>query len=840
MELSTLVALMVCLLSTATSSRAERDWTQGMFTFQFSLDDIFRLPAPGHCKFIQCPVNGFVAYSGGCTQVPPYPDGYRDSRLSLLGTGLRVLSSGAFATWGQLVSLRIDMNSELIEIEPRVFFHLTSLTNLSISNNYNLGHLDSEVFDGLVNLRELRFVKNNLKTLFHFTFAARPYLLPSLVFLDLSSNPLQSISRADFIEMEDSPLENLHLRFCSLDSIEEDSFSGFKRLKSLDLGHNNLTPDVLIKVISSVNETSLEIKHLGISANLLNKHFYKLLRVISYTNISSLDMSFNHFDLLSSYFFPKMPNLETLDLSGVSAFDVQIGTFGTSLLPKLKHLHFSANKLLGFASGLRLPGLVELDISQNSCNDCDVTSLFKIEDNDMENMISLEVLNLSRNNIFHISKFMFFGLESLRALYLSNCTIYSIHDYAFSDLAQLEHLDLSHNVFTGDRLSSTTFDGLNNLSSLRLDMCAITILNNDVFLYLSSLKYLTLRDNSLIDIDPLLFFPLTLIVRIDLSNNDIMPWKGRIFENNNELETLSVAANHLYRYTPEMILDFANINTINMRENPIQCNCDLVRTILDSGECPENMYGLNDSSVKCVSPRLWSDERVMEFIELNSTQYDCMHWSLLAAIIAVCALFILLTCSVTIYYLRWYLRYWLFLFKQTWRATFPGKKPEKRNSKYKYDAFVSYSNEDRHFVVRLVAMMENYEPYFRLCVFERDFNAGEVICESVVDCLTVSKKTILILTDAFARSQWCQWELQMAHHKRFFFKSESQDSLILIKLGDIMEANMTPTLKYLMKTRIYLQWYPDPKRQRIFWQKLREALRSPIRNDMITSSVIEV
>ncbi|KAF5300627.1 hypothetical protein FQA39_LY11088 [Lamprigera yunnana] len=104
---------------------------------------------------------------------------------------------------------------------------------------------------------------------------------------------------------------------------------------------------------------------------------------------------------------------------------------------------------------------------------------------------------------------------------------------------------------------------------------------------------------------------------------------------------------------------------------------------------------------------------------------------------------------------------------------------------------------------------------------------GSVICESVMTSIEKSRKTILIISDAYARSEWCRWEVQIVQHHRLFIDCgdrEINDSLIMIKLGNVSKSNCTPTLKYLMKTRIYLEWDRDAKKQKVFWEKLRKVL----------------
>lgn len=111
------------------------------------------------------------------------------------------------------------------------------------------------------------------------------------------------------------------------------------------------------------------------------------------------------------------------------------------------------------------------------------------------------------------------------------------------------------------------------------------------------------------------------------------------------------------------------------------------------------------------------------------------------------------------------------------------------------------------------------------------FQVGSIISESVLESVAKSRKTLLVISDSYARSQWCRWETQIAEHHRLFFENEHgeyvDDSLILIKLGPVCDSHLTPTLKYLLKTRIYLQWDADPKKQRAFWDKLRTTLSAP-------------
>lgn len=68
--------------------------------------------------------------------------------------------------------------------------------------------------------------------------------------------------------------------------------------------------------------------------------------------------------------------------------------------------------------------------------------------------------------------------------------------------------------------------------------------------------------------------------------------------------------------------------------------------------------------------------------------------------------------------------------------------------------------------------------------------------------------------------------MHLAQH-RCIFGGDGCSGLVMVKLGEVASTHMTPTLRYLLRTRIYLQWDPDHRKQRLFWEKLRAALAPP-------------
>ena len=52
--------------------------------------------------------------------------------------------------------------------------------------------------------------------------------------------------------------------------------------------------------------------------------------------------------------------------------------------------------------------------------------------------------------------------------------------------------------------------------------------------------------------------------------------------------------------------------------------------------------------------------------------------------------------------------------------------------------------------------------YFSGCIDDRDFTPGVPILDNTVDAIHSSYKVILVLTDHFVSSQWCQYETDQA------------------------------------------------------------------------------
>jgi Leucine-rich repeat (LRR) protein len=762
--------------------------------------------------------------------------------VQLQNTVLTALHKGDLENLTHLVELEIDHNSHLSLIEPGTFEGMASLRNLSISYNENLTHLEAGVFNGLYNLWELRMKKCGFFDMGLLAPALAPSSLPSLQKLVLDETPLQKIASNDFVPMNGSSLQHLHLIACQLDFIHPSALLPLRQLRALLLGQNTLNSSTITEMVSHLAGEGVPLYLLSLyGMGFLRRPPMDVMKAVADSNITHLVLARNQFQKLEPGSFPPMPRLQYLDLREVVATDLKPGTLSPRIMPNLRTLLFGGNVLSGVVPGVLVPQLESLDLSANY-GDPLTQSYFDVSEGSFVNMTKLSFLNLSYNNLRRVSTETFRGLENLnRHLGLKNASIYHLEEGAFESLGRLEFLNLENNPFP--RLYNITeamFRGLYNLKVLLLSGCEISFLAPDVFSYLPNLEYLSLHDNQLTALSPALFASLPHLIGIDLSDNQLAYTRNasqRLFENNTELEVVFLSRNKLTSLNPVMLEDAVFLTRLEIYDNNMLCQCmpflstkrwlnKRNLTLLDM-----NIAGL--SSLRCFSPDESMNRPVTEYID--SLGDDCLlppsEVSLTIWIIVLLVTFFVLSFAVVAlaYHYRSFIRYWIFLARMDiWRRGLRSKACESYND-YQYDAFVSYSNEDRNFVVRLVAMLENYEPFFKLCVYERDFEIGSVISESVLQSVALSRRTLLVISDAFARSQWCRWELQLAENHRLFLRDQNEggDPLILIKLGEVTEAHMTPTLKYLLRTRVYLEWDSEPSKQRQFWDKLRTALAPP-------------
>lgn len=852
-----LVALVLPLLSFSTSVESHFvnsslvPTPSAVRNYTLNSSDVRMLYEAGDCAcFCKMTREWTVCVGKECLHVPRTINIY-NRRLKVTGTEIATIGPLDFAGYPDLLELQLDGNL-LTNIENGTFANLSQLVNMSISSN-RLASIQPDAFRGLVSLRSLRLMKNR--------FLALSDVVPSLVpltalrFLSLSDNTLSRVNAADFAPMRHSSLETLDLSNCDLKYIGSEAFMPFKKLQRLILSENTMPEDNLIYLIHTMRESGLKAVDLS-QLRFAGSPPRTLLEALSHTDVEELNLSKNTLPRLSPKIFPLMPHIRDLDLSACGIITIENGTF--SLMPLLMRLNLAMNGLEDIPPAVMiLPQLKWLSLSGNSGSGHDYGGgELKLQDGNFAFMSNLTYLDLSFNRVGQVTREIFLGLSRLEELNLKNNSLYRLSEGCFQPLTSLKVLHLDGNAFGKQNFSRMTLDGLSSLEYLNMDRCKLSFTDQEaIFAGALRLKYLSLRDNQIVSFgsrNP--FADATSLVIVDLFKNRIRGWDKQLFASSPNLDVLNLADNQISHVSKAMMADIANLSEVDLVGNPIDCDCNLEplrRYALYHEDTEES--NLLIKADHCSSPDKWRFFPITNFL-VRLDPDDCLdntqastdddddiddddsfiagpHVIALYVLIPTVCLSIL--AAYAIYRSRWMIRYYMFRKRLSQTNLMSSASMAELEGNFKYDAFVSYSNVDHAFVARMVGMLENAPPHYKLCVYERDFTAGNVLNDCIMQSIATSRKVVLVVSENFIQSHWCLWELHLAQHSLL---EDKRNGLILVVVGKLKLNQLPPTLRFLMKTRIYLEWDLDPSKQRVFWERLRDALAPSASQKSITLS----
>ncbi|CAO1339519.1 unnamed protein product [Diamesa serratosioi] len=235
---------------------------------------------------------------------------------------------------------------------------------------------------------------------------------------------------------------------------------------------------------------------------------------------------------------------------------------------------------------------------------------------------TLEILNLGQNRISSITPDAFKLNTNLKSLYLDDNILTAIPSNVFNHMSILAELFIGQNTLY--KISNDAFRNLNNLVHLDIHGSIISNISSAAFYHLKNLKSLDLSDNMLARIPTVqlgllnrleglkigqndfeiieegAFFGLHFLQRIDISGckilNQIQPGA---FAANPNLETIILTSNKLlteiqdgvFSNLPniknvdlknngletvrEEILPWKTLNSFELSENPLHCDCRL-------------------------------------------------------------------------------------------------------------------------------------------------------------------------------------------------------------------------------------------------------------------------
>ena len=139
-----------------------------------------------------------------------------------------------------------------------------------------------------------------------------------------------------------------------------------------------------------------------------------------------------------------------------------------------------------------------------------------------------------------------------------------------------------------------------------------------------------------------------------------------------------------------------------------------------------------------------------------------------------------------------------------------------------YDAFLSFCFDKDHELVQNIRLclklVEHRDPPFKLCIHSEDFIPGSNILDNITEPITRSNTAIIVLSQEFIDSPWCQKEFEYCIVENINDPAFRLFVILMEKLDQL--ENLSPNMSNFMKQKTYLE-RTDPK----LFDKIADCLR---------------
>ena len=698
----------------------------------------------------------------------------------------------------------------LVSIAPGAFEYFDRLETLLISRNL----LHSVPYQKLSPLKHLQNL--DLSGIHLTVLDFQNVDFKNLSSLKISENKFVIVNGSTLSSIRKFPLTYLQMNKCRIRYLSSNALSGLPKLEVIDLRYNGFDQLSLNNSLLGLAESNLTLReiYIGLEIKTLDEATFSLSKFKNVTKLF-IDGIINEIRYKT---FSVFPFLNELTIDRCKLRYIAKGAFEG--VKKLQVLHL-ANNALTVLPELPLRYLKTLDLSRNKITEL-VRKPFKflknlevlslkgngLRANDIttstfSGLTAINLLDLSNNQLtdkFQTKFSPFVGLKSLERLELYENSINRLHKTTFRDLINLKHLNMANNyLWFQEEQMALVFQNLVSLRVLSLESCGLSIIPSSLFANLTNLTTLYLGQNSISSWGPDAFRSLKKVYNLGLNNNKISVINQSSFE------------------------ELASLRILDLSHNPFQCSCALLwfREWIDSTHVSlffQYTYPFPKRHIySCATPKGKSGMWLFDF---KITENDCVDKTLLIVLKWIAGIFIpfiLCVCAVIRY--RWYFRYCCFLIRSRTKRYAAIQMDD-----YMFDAFVCYHADDIDWIIHSLLPNIEYEDGFKLCLHHRNWLPGIDIAENIVESIEMSRKTILVLTNKFAQSRWCQLETALAQHA---YLNDNRDVIIMVLLEPIKSENMTARLHSLIQTKTYIEWTKHEIGQALFWKRVRRALMKP-------------
>ena len=781
-------------------------------------------------------------------------------RLSLRNISLSQVESDAFQNIRYLSMLDLSQNKLDIYSGNKVpyLYKLTSIKELRLNGNFKIESSTKVSYPWLSDLPGLETLY--LDGLSDITFNSNYLTLRNLHCLVLSgSNGFCNLTRLTNKTFVNIPgLTKLCLSNCSLINVYAGTFSDLQNLTWLDLSMNKQLGFKTLRNISySLQFTQIDFLNLSTVHNTFGLGTMLMRRDVCYltnTTLREIVLDSNRLQLIETNLFLLLP--DTLQV--IHTRD-NIFTFGLYLLqlacmPNVTAMYIDHQKSTKTALlYLDDPIQTSVFISKRSV-DCVYDSPDYLSNRSLAipNCNYFQSAKITKSDIYNAT----IPKELKIVSYQDSNVVYSLQDYPVRPFDNsIETIDLSGNVLyswigpIGPFPSIKTLNLSRNycshvhpnmflfMSSLEYlyvqqNFLGITLANDangSTFQHLINLKLLDLSTNQIRKLPPGVFLHLGQLQVLNLSFNSLIDWKADT-ETLPKLQYIDLQSNALSEVSQSLMAHFDNfidgeqsLFSINMKNNPFKCICKYEQFLTwmvkhRSSFVEFETYSFTDDS----GQHLEATECILIVNNFSKTcrSYTVLIYTCIIGII----LFISLIISGLMYKNRWKLRYLLYMNKRRffgYRAV-PDYEPIEN---YRYDAFISYADENIRFILDGIIPKLQTEHGIELCIHQRDFVAGNAVTDNIVNAIQSSKKTVIILSKAFLKSKWCIYEFHMARMESIYSR-EGKSILIVVMLENVPPSRLMPLeMIEWIKLKSYIEYTNDEEGNMLFWENLKVAIQ---------------
>ncbi|CAC5400566.1 unnamed protein product [Mytilus coruscus] len=653
-----------------------------------------------------------------------------------------------------------------------------------------------------------------------------PELPTTINILILNNNILTLINRRSFRNISSINLTTLRFENNSIEIIQADAFHDFKYISELNITGERFLNKTSLKY-SFLSLTITTIQKLGLENNNWNELPNDMFKYLSGANLT-LSLRYNLFNTLNSSVFSPICYLKQLQVTYNEIVNVDvIGLRTTEVLDLSNNNIYAIPNFCKNSDESFVPHLKYLSLAYNAIRTINKES-FKCLDNLKDLIMDGNRFRSLDNNIFAL-------LHNLRTLAMGvNQQLKKIAPFAFnSSSLQVLHLYSNHFQYSESKFKKkrfnpqTIFQTIPNLTELDLSQNYMNdyAIVQELFSSTRNIQKLTLISSDISAIPEEILQKMPNIKSLNLQGNEIELWDKSLFENLPSMRELYLGGNniHVINETSFPANLLKSLEVLELSGNQYRCTCE-IKWFLDtirSTNLSTKMQKKWPSRYICYYPEHLRFTRLADYFP-TIAECNSLNIVYLIIITACSSVLILLFFVIMTFKCQINFKNALYLFRLKQRIKH-GYFSLESSDDFEYDAFVVYCDADRLWVHGvLLKQLEHCN--LNICVHLRDFDAGDTIINNIGNYMAKSWKIIVVLSNNFAKSEWCQWEIDLVQERR---RRQGKEVLILVMYQQIDSKHMITPLKALLDTTPYLS-YKEGFGEYLFWTAVVKDINKPL------------